>query len=100
MNHGSTLHCILAAAVIVAYFVVWHKCFWAWPVQWSLVEAQVFRLFQFFTIILSGPFLTTTENKEFFIFILSDFAKIYGPPQILQKYTSVAVAHDVRDLTS
>jgi hypothetical protein len=77
MNHGSTLHFILAAAVIVAYFVVWHKCFWAWPVQWSLVEAQVFRLFQFFTIILSGPFLTTTGNKEFFyIYFIT----------ILQKY--------------
>jgi hypothetical protein len=28
-----------------------------------------------------------------------DFAKKYGPPQILQKYTSAAVAHGVRDIT-
>jgi hypothetical protein len=31
--------------------------------------------------------------------IYHDFAKIYGPPQILQKYTSAAVAHGVRGLT-
>jgi hypothetical protein len=28
-----------------------------------------------------------------------DFAKIYGPQVILQNYTSVAVAHSVRDIT-
>jgi hypothetical protein len=35
---------------------------------------------------------------EFFIYLFyHDFAKIYGPPQILQKYTSAAVAHSVKD---
>jgi hypothetical protein len=28
---------------------------------------------------------------EFFYLFYHDFAKIYGPPQILQKYTSAAV---------
>jgi hypothetical protein len=36
----------------------------------------------------------------FFIFILSRFCKnIYDPSQILQKYTSTAVAHGVKDIT-
>jgi hypothetical protein len=37
----------------------------------------------------------------FFIYLFyHDFAKIYGPPQILQKYTSAAVVHSVTDITS
>jgi hypothetical protein len=36
---------------------------------------------------------------NFFNFIIRDFAKIYGLSQILQKYTSAAVAHGVRDIT-
>jgi hypothetical protein len=39
--------------------------------------------------------------SEFFIYLFyHDFAKIYGPPQILQKYTSAAVTHCVRDITT
>jgi hypothetical protein len=35
----------------------------------------------------------------FLYLIYHDFAKIYGTPQILQKYKSVTVAHGVRDIT-
>jgi hypothetical protein len=38
-------------------------------------------------------------NGIFYIFFYHDFAKIYGPPEILQNYTSAAVAHGVRDIT-
>jgi hypothetical protein len=35
-----------------------------------------------------------------FLYIFNhDFAKIYGPPKILQNYTSATVAHGVRDIT-
>jgi hypothetical protein len=37
--------------------------------------------------------------KIFLYLFYHEFAKIYGPSQILQKYTSAAVAHDVRDIT-
>jgi hypothetical protein len=40
----------------------------------------------------------TTYFGNFFYIFYHDFAKIYGPPQILQNYTSAAVAHDVRDI--
>jgi hypothetical protein len=37
---------------------------------------------------------------EFFLHLIyHDFAKIYGPPQILQEYTSATVAHGVTDIT-
>jgi hypothetical protein len=40
------------------------------------------------------------NNEFFYIFFLSRFCKkIYGPLEILQNYTSGAVAHGVRDLT-
>jgi hypothetical protein len=39
-------------------------------------------------------------NWIFYIYFIAILQKIYGPPQILQKYTSAAVAHGVRDLTS
>jgi hypothetical protein len=39
-----------------------------------------------------------TEWNFLYLFY-HDFAKIYGPSQILQKYTSVVVAHGVRDIT-
>jgi hypothetical protein len=42
-----------------------------------------------------GPF-----GRNFLIFFYHDFAKIYGPPEILQNYTSAAVAHGIRDITS
>jgi hypothetical protein len=35
----------------------------------------------------------------FLYFFYHDFAKIYGPPEILQNYTSAAVAHGVRYIT-
>jgi hypothetical protein len=34
------------------------------------------------------------------MFFYHDFAKIYGPPEILQNYTFAAVAYDVRDIMS
>jgi hypothetical protein len=37
---------------------------------------------------------------NFFIFFYLHFAKIYGPPETLQNYTSAAVVHGVRDITS
>jgi hypothetical protein len=37
---------------------------------------------------------------DFLYLFYHDFCKkIYGPPKILQKYTSIAVAHGVRDIT-
>jgi hypothetical protein len=36
----------------------------------------------------------------FFYIFYHDFEKIYGPSEILQNYTSAAVAHGVRDITS
>jgi hypothetical protein len=39
------------------------------------------------------------RSGNFLYLIYHDFAKIYGPPQILQKYTSAAVAHGVRNIT-
>jgi hypothetical protein len=36
----------------------------------------------------------------FYIFFYLYFARIYGPSEILLIYTSAAVAHDVRDITS
>jgi hypothetical protein len=37
---------------------------------------------------------------EIFLYLFyHDFAKLYGPSQILQKYTSGVVAHGVRDIT-
>jgi hypothetical protein len=44
------------------------------------------------------PWLEWTKTGLFYIFY-HDFAKIYGPPEILQKFTSTAVGHDVRDIT-
>jgi hypothetical protein len=38
-------------------------------------------------------------QQRIFLFIYRDFAKIYGPSQIFQKYTSAAVARGVRDIT-
>jgi hypothetical protein len=35
-----------------------------------------------------------------FLYLFYDFAKTYGPSQILQKYTSAAMTHGVRDITS
>jgi hypothetical protein len=46
--------------------------------------------------------LSITGGRPDLIFLYSfylDFAKIYGPSQILQKYTSAVVAHGVRDIT-
>jgi hypothetical protein len=45
------------------------------------------------------------RGLNFFIFIFiaivqNILCKIYGQPQILQKYTSAAVAHSVRDVTT
>jgi hypothetical protein len=41
-----------------------------------------------------------TNNSRFFIyFFYHVFAKIYGPPESLQNYTSSAVVHDVRNIT-
>jgi hypothetical protein len=38
---------------------------------------------------------------RFFLYLFyHDFAKIHGRPEILQNYTSAAVAHGVRDITS
>jgi hypothetical protein len=34
----------------------------------------------------------------FLYFSYHDFVKIYGPPEILQNYTSAAMAHGVRDI--
>jgi hypothetical protein len=40
------------------------------------------------------------QARDFFIYLFyRDYAKIYGPPKILQKYTSGAMAHGVRDIT-
>jgi hypothetical protein len=36
---------------------------------------------------------------NFIYFFYHDFAKIYGPPEILQNYTSAAMAYSVRDIT-
>jgi hypothetical protein len=38
--------------------------------------------------------------ENFLYLFYRDFAKIYGPSQILQKYTSAVVGHSVRDITS
>jgi hypothetical protein len=38
------------------------------------------------------------QNAEFFYFFYHDFAKIYGPSEILQNYTSAAMANGVRDI--
>jgi hypothetical protein len=47
------------------------------------------------------PSRLAQEDSEFFIyFFYHNFAKIYGPLEILQNYTSVVVAHGVRDVTS
>jgi hypothetical protein len=41
------------------------------------------------------------SEANFYIYTFyHDFGKIYGPPEILQNYTSAAVAHVVRDITS
>jgi hypothetical protein len=41
--------------------------------------------------------LAELRATNFFIYLFyHDFAKIYGPSQILQKYTSGVVAHGVR----
>jgi hypothetical protein len=37
---------------------------------------------------------------SFLYFFYHDFAKIYDPPEILQNYTSIAVAHGVKNITS
>jgi hypothetical protein len=47
-----------------------------------------------------NPFAPPRRAVNFFYFFYHDFAKIYGPPEILQNYTSTAVAHGVRDITS
>jgi hypothetical protein len=51
----------------------------------------------------SSPYCGTGRPRDrflgIFLFILSRFCKIYGPSQILQKYTSAAMAHRVRDIT-
>jgi hypothetical protein len=40
------------------------------------------------------------DLREFFIyFFYHDFAKLYGPPEILQNYTSAVVTHGVRNIT-
>jgi hypothetical protein len=46
---------------------------------------------------IGGKTLGTT--RIFLYLFYRDFAKIYDPPQILQKYTSAAVAYGVRDIT-
>jgi hypothetical protein len=38
-------------------------------------------------------------DESFFIYFITVFAKIYGPPQILQNYTSAVVARGARDIT-
>jgi hypothetical protein len=39
-------------------------------------------------------------TSEFFLYLFYyEFSKIYGPSQILQKYTSAAVVHGVKDIT-
>jgi hypothetical protein len=51
---------------------------------------------------LIGPVVKIhNSHEDFFIYIFyHDFAKIYGPPKILQNYTSAVVTHAVRDITS
>jgi hypothetical protein len=39
-------------------------------------------------------------DGNFLYLFYHNCAKIYGPPQILQKYTSATVAHGVRDIPS
>jgi hypothetical protein len=39
------------------------------------------------------------EVEFFYIYFITILQKIHGPPQILQKYKSAAVAHGVRDVT-
>jgi hypothetical protein len=46
--------------------------------------------------------VVVTSDLSYMIYIYifyHDFAKIYGPPEILQNYTSVVMAHGVRDIT-
>jgi hypothetical protein len=38
-------------------------------------------------------------EMDFLYFFYLYFAKIYGPPEILQNYTSATVTHSVRDIT-
>jgi hypothetical protein len=40
------------------------------------------------------------ESADFLYFFYHDFAKVYGPPEFLENYTSDAMAHVVRDITS
>jgi hypothetical protein len=51
------------------------------------------------TSIMTAVSCTDGQSGIFLYLIYHDFAKIYGPTQILQKYTSGAVAHGVRDIT-
>jgi hypothetical protein len=49
-----------------------------------------------------GGVFAGSEFIYIYIFIYlfyRNFAKIYGPSQILQKYTSVAMGHGVKDIT-
>jgi hypothetical protein len=45
-------------------------------------------------------FVSMPSTKLDFLYLFYHvFAKIYGPPQILQKYTSAVVTHGARDIT-
>jgi hypothetical protein len=41
--------------------------------------------------------LPAHRTENFLIYFYHDFAKIYGPPEILQNYTYTVVTHGVRD---
>jgi hypothetical protein len=57
-----------------------------------------------FTMSTFEPFIIRKKCRYlvefFYIFFYLYFARIYGPSEILLIYTSAAVAHDVRDITS
>jgi hypothetical protein len=75
------------------YLVLWMKV----EIQTEIDEGCRMN---FFLLFGHRPILYLYVLRIFYIFIYHDFAKIYGLPQILQKYTSAVVAHGVRDLTS
>jgi hypothetical protein len=56
-------------------------------------------LWSIFIMAKGSNLLKKLLGESFYIsFCYHDFAKIYGPPEILQNYTSVVVAHDVREI--
>jgi hypothetical protein len=67
------------------------RCRPEWPLSSSIIGPSPSKIFStcYFQV-----------GNCFIYLFYHDFAKIYGPPQILQKYTPAVVAHSVRDITS